>query len=222
MTRVKICGITNLEDALAACDAGTDAVGFIFAASPRRVEPSVAASIRSALPPLVTAVGVFVNERIDEVRSLARQCRLSAVQLHGDEDREYVRHLGWPVVKSFRVRDESVLTTIEAWGCRTFLLDTYVPGAPGGTGKTLAWELAARAKKFGNVILAGGLTADNVTKAIKVAHPYAVDVSSGVEREPGRKDHKKMRRFINEVRSWDYRTDADTLANSADDLFLRP
>ncbi len=221
MTRVKVCGITNVDDALAACESGADAIGFVFADSVRRVTAAAAESITASLPPFVTTVGVFVDAAVEQVRAIAEACRLDLVQLHGREDREYVRQLGVRYVKSFRVTGDPDLAAIEAFGCRTFLLDTYSPLSPGGTGRTFDWSLAVKAKKLGRIILAGGLTVGNITRALSAVRPYAVDVSSGVERRPGRKDHRKIDQFIKEVRAWDYRTKEATSASSADDLFLK-
>lgn len=221
MTRIKICGITNLEDALAACDAGADALGFVLTPGPRQVDPSMVCRIVRAVPPFVATVGVFVNERVDTVREIFNGCRLDLVQLHGSESMNYLRALDLPCVKAFRVKNGSVLDEIRAAGCTTFLLDTYNSGQPGGTGQSFDWKFAARAGRLGRVILAGGLTPDNVAEALSTVRPYAVDVSSGVEESPGRKDHAKVKHFIDEVRLWDYRTDGGTSEDSADDMFRK-
>jgi len=221
MTRVKICGITNLDDALASCTAGADAIGFIFAESPRQVQPTMVPSIVRSLPSFVVTIGVFVNEDIDTVKSIVKRCSLDIVQLHGNEDNRYIRKLDLPCIKAFRVMNGSVLADIKDFGCDVFLLDTYNPNSSGGTGKTFNWKYAAQARELGRVILAGGLTPENVTEALSAVHPYAVDVSSGVESAPGKKDHEKVKQFINEVRAWDYRTNAGISASSADDLFLK-
>ncbi|MEW5994508.1 MAG: phosphoribosylanthranilate isomerase, partial [Candidatus Zixiibacteriota bacterium] len=205
----------------AACDAGADALGFVFAESLRQVSHLDVKRIVRELPPLVTAVGVFVDETVETVRSMVQECSLDLVQLHGRETREYADTLGVRYLKSFRVRDASFVNEIETFGCRTFLLDTYSSRATGGTGTTFDWKLAVEAGKYGRVILAGGLTPENVAEALAIVHPYAVDVSSGVEAATGRKDHEKIRRFIHEVRTWDYRTNEDTSVPLADDLFLK-
>jgi phosphoribosylanthranilate isomerase len=221
MTRVKICGLTNLDDALAACDAGADALGFVFAESPRRVTSEVAATIIASLPPFMCSVGIFVDEDVEKVKSVVQRCHLDVVQLHGNETHEHVEHVGVKCIKSFRVRDNSFINQLSKSGADTFLLDTFVPDTLGGSGKTFDWSLAREAKQYGNIILAGGLTPENVAQALSIVQPYAVDVSSGVEERPGKKDHRKVQQFIEEVRAWDYRTNAVTLAGSADDLFLK-
>jgi phosphoribosylanthranilate isomerase len=221
MTRVKVCGITNIEDALAACQAGADALGFVMAPGPREVDPSTVQRIVQAIPPFVTTVGVFVDGKIITLREIFSLCRLDLVQLHGSEDKSYVQALGLPCLKAFRVKNGSVLDEIRASGCSTFLLDTYNSRQPGGTGQSFDWKFAAQAGRLGRVILAGGLTADNVAAALSIVRPYGVDVSSGVEESPGRKDHEKVKRFIDEVRLWDYRTNGVISADSADDLFRK-
>lgn len=218
-TRIKICGITSEDDARAAVSAGADALGFVFASSPRGVTPETARQIIDLLPPLVTAVGVFVNEEIDEVRDIFQHCRLNMVQLHGQEDKAYVDALGVPVLKAFRVNGENVLSTIEKFASRHFLLDAYDSRLAGGTGKTVDWGIARRATALGHVILAGGLDHMNVTETLTQVRPYGVDVSSGVEKHPGRKDHTKLHQFVYEVRTWDYQIAKDISANTAAALF---
>ena len=200
--RIKICGITRSEDALAAADLGTDAIGFVFAPSPRRVSPDKAREIVMALPPLVQTVGVFVDEDPEKVLSIAALCRLDMLQFHGKESPDYCRRFGQRVIKAMRVHGPDSLKGCSeyAGGVDAFLLDTYVRGQQGGTGRTFDWDLALDAKRFGRIILAGGLNPDNVTAAIAAVNPYAVDTSSGLEQEPGIKDHEKMARFIQIVR----------------------
>ncbi|MGA1868108.1 MAG: phosphoribosylanthranilate isomerase [bacterium] len=203
--RVKICGITNLDDALCAIRAGVDAIGFIFAESPRRVVPDQVASITLQLPPFVTRVGVFVNQSIEEIRRIYTLCGLDCIQLHGDESPEFCDDLGLEYIKAFRIKDHNSLALIPAYVKGThrkpaaLLLDTYSKNCAGGTGKTFNWDLALEAKKFGTIILSGGLCPKNVRQAIETVHPYAVDTSSGVESSPGKKDTNKINHFMEEV-----------------------
>jgi phosphoribosylanthranilate isomerase len=224
MTRIKICGMTNRDDALAAASLGADALGFIFAASPRRITPEEAREIILALPPFITAVGVFRDEPAETVERIHDFCGLNLVQLHGNEDGAYLEKLGLPAIRVFRVRDGvgdegagnevagdgGVLGEIERLNqvCFQgyFLMDTFDESRAGGTGKTFDWAIAERASKLGKVILSGGLNPENVVEALEQVRPYAVDVCSGVERAPGRKDHGKMKDLIREVRNWDSRT----------------
>lgn len=197
MVRVKICGITTSEDALLAVDAGADALGFVFhPESPRCIDPEGAAAIIGQLPPFVQTVGLFVNRTADFVNRTAAFCRLDLVQLHGDEPPAFCENVARRVVKAFRVKDISSLDPIRHYRAAAFLLDAYSPKAYGGTGLTFNWEAAKVAKAYGPIILAGGLTPDNVREAVKTVIPYAVDVSSGVESTPGKKDPAKVREFI--------------------------
>ncbi|MCX5893325.1 MAG: phosphoribosylanthranilate isomerase [Deltaproteobacteria bacterium] len=191
MVRIKICGITNLEDALLAADLGAHALGFIFyAKSPRSVAPEAAREIIRQLPSLVLSVGVFVNEEAAVVRDLAERVGLDWVQIHGQESPEYCRSLGRRVLKGFRIKDEDSLKELQAYrgAVQAFLLDTYKKGQTGGTGETFDWELARQAREYGPIVLAGGLTAGNVVQAIAAARPQAVDAASGVEAAPGKKE----------------------------------
>jgi phosphoribosylanthranilate isomerase len=204
--KVKICGITGLDDALAAAEAGADALGFNFyPQSPRYVAPANAAGILKKLPPFVARVGVFVNPTQGEVERALASMRLDWLQFHGDEDSDFVS--GFPgdmVVKAFRVKDKKDLKGMNAFsGCAAFLLDAYSPGAYGGTGKPFRWDIALEAKKrYGRpVILAGGLTPQNVAEAVKKVKPWAVDTASGVESAPGKKDEEKLRAFIAAAKS---------------------
>ena len=199
--RVKICGITNRGDADAAVECGADALGFIFySASPRFIELKAAAEIIRALPPFVAKVGVFVDAPLDEIQRTARACGIGVAQLHGTETPEFcdeVAAAGLEVIKAFRVRDESSLAALEKYHTHAFLLDSYVPGQVGGTGEVFNWDLAVRAKEVGRpIILAGGLTPENVAKAVETVRPFGVDVSSGVEAGPGTKNLDKVRTFI--------------------------
>jgi phosphoribosylanthranilate isomerase len=195
MVRVKICGLTSREDAVAAAALGADLLGFVFAKSPRRVTPDQARDIINGLSAHVVTVGLFVDADLDEVQELREYCGFTAVQLHGHESEDMVAAVGGHVIKALRVGTESVPYK-DVYRCATLLLDTYCPGVPGGTGKTFDWNLAVEPALHRPIILAGGLTPDNVAEAVQTVRPYAVDVSSGVEAEPGRKDHEKLERFI--------------------------
>lgn len=196
--KVKICGLMDAETALFAAHAGADAVGFIFADGPRRVEVEKVRAICAALPPFVGRVGVFVNEARDTVRETAAACGLTVLQFHGDEDAGYCRGFALPVLKAVRMRPGTDLAVLARFPAAGFVLDSYDPLQAGGTGRTFSWELAAERPEV-PVILAGGLTADNVTRAICQLRPYGVDVSSGVE-TGGRKDLNKIKSFIEAVR----------------------
>ena len=204
-TRIKICGLTRVEDALAAVAAGADALGFIFYdRSPRYVAPEVVASITRQLPPLVTKVGVFVNAPAAEIRRVVEVAGLDIPQLHGEETPEFCARLGWPVVKAFRLQSAAAVDQLASYPVAAWLLDAYVPGLRGGTGAQFNWEWAIQAKAGGRpVILAGGLTPDNVAEAVRTVRPYAVDVSSGVETAPGQKDIPRLRELIRAVRAAD-------------------
>jgi len=208
MVRVKICGITNEKDALWAVNMGADYIGFNFyKSSPRKISPKLAAQIIGKLPSFTQPVGVFVNEEMRIVKRIAEKCRLSLVQLHGEETSEYCRELQaqspkLKIIKVFKIRDKENLEEMGKYGVDYYLLDSYVPGIEGGTGEIFNWDLAVEAKQFGKpIFLAGGLTPDNVTQAIEKVNPYGVDVASGVERTPRRKDYDLMLEFINRVRT---------------------
>lgn len=198
MVKVKICGITSPEDALTAVEAGADALGFVFyKESPRHIFPEEAARIISLLPPLVQVVGLFVNEEPEIVNQVSRLCRLGLVQLHGDETPDYCRRIEQRVMKAFRVRTLTCLDPISDYRPATCLLDAYSPSFYGGTGTRFNWEIAQEAVRRGyQIVLAGGLTPDNVAEAVRKVWPYGVDVSSGVESAPGKKDAEKVRQFI--------------------------
>lgn len=198
MVKVKICGITTLEDALAATAAGADAVGFVFhPASPRHIFPEQAAAIISHLPPFIQTVGLFVDEHAETVNEVASQCGLDIVQLHGSESPSCCAAITRRVIKAFRVKDITSLDAMRDYRVSACLLDAWSPAAHGGTGRTFNWDIAAQAVTSGQrIILAGGLTPENVAEAIRLVSPYAVDVSSGVESSPGRKDPALIRAFI--------------------------
>ncbi|MBI3327202.1 MAG: phosphoribosylanthranilate isomerase [Nitrospinae bacterium] len=198
MVSIKICGITNVEDAQLAVEAGADALGFVFyPPSPRYVTPERVRSIIHILPPFVTAVGLFVDEPAEAINAVAESCGLDRVQLHGRESPDLCTAVSRRVIKAFRIKNAESLANLPSYQVSAYLLDAYVEGAlPGGTGASFAWELAAQAKPYGPVILAGGLTPANVEEAIRQVRPYGVDVSTGVERAPGLKDPHKVRSFI--------------------------
>ncbi len=201
MTRIKICGITNKDDALWAVDLRVDALGFIFAESPRRMEPDVVCEIVKLLPPFISTVGVFVDEDKEKVKEIADLCSLTALQFHGEESPANCRGFRQKIIKSFRVKDESVLKKATSYKVDAYLLDTYLPDRSGGTGKTFNWEIAEKVKELGvPLILSGGLNPDNVARAISEVRPYAVDVSSGVESREAKKDYGKLERLVKTVR----------------------
>jgi phosphoribosylanthranilate isomerase len=197
MVKIKICGITELDDALHAIACGADALGFVFyERSPRAITRKRAQTIIAALPPFVTVVGLFVNEDPRTVREIADECGLDVIQYHGDESPETLRMAPRRAIRALRVRESDTLDEINRYPASGLLLDAWVTGAFGGTGVLCNWEIAAEIAKKRPVILAGGLTPENVAAAIQTVRPYGVDVSSGVEEAPGRKDHKKVAAFI--------------------------
>ncbi len=201
MVRVKICGITNLDDALAAVEAGADTLGFVFyRGSPRHVSPKAAGRIIAKLPPFVTTVGVFVDEPPEGVGETMRLACPDMAQFHGNEPPKLCR-VGCRSVKAIRVRNLSDLEPLRRYRVSAYLLDAYDPKAPGGTGRAFNWDIAVEAKRFGRIILAGGLTPENVADAVRHVRPYAVDVSSGVEAKKGKKDHEKVRLFVRRAKS---------------------
>jgi phosphoribosylanthranilate isomerase len=192
---VKICGITSMQDAEAAVEAGAASLGFVFwPKSPRFIDPHRARAIVSNLPPFVVPVGVFVNQPAAHVRGVAALVRLGAVQLHGEEDLLYVASMDYPVIKAVSVEDGDETDRIDIWPRRTtLLLDVHDPVTRGGTGRTIDWSAAASIAARRRTLLAGGLTPDNVAQAVARVRPYGIDVSSGVERSPGVKDHARIR-----------------------------
>ena len=198
MTRVKVCGITNSEDALCAVRLGASALGFVFyEKSPRFVAPEEAGEIIRKVPPFVTKVGVFVNAGADYLREARDIARFDVYQFHGDETPEFCSTFGEDYIKAIRVKDADSLEAVNLYDTDAFLFDTYSPDAYGGTGENFSWDVLS-GRKLGDkfVILSGGLTPDNVRDAIRAVGPYAVDVSSGVESSPGVKDHLKLERFM--------------------------
>ena len=203
MTRIKICGITNLDDGLEAIAAGVDALGFVFVPNtPRYITPSQAKLVIKQLPPFITNVGLFVDSEIDEIEDIVNHCKLDAVQLHGNESPEMCSQISLQtkVIKSFHVKKELQVLRNEIANYRVdaYLLDTFIKGKAGGTGQTFDWRIAEGLSQ--RIILAGGLTPDNIGTAIAQLQPYGVDVSSGVEKSPGKKDTNKIYSFVRQVR----------------------
>ncbi|MBM3132448.1 MAG: phosphoribosylanthranilate isomerase [Chloroflexi bacterium] len=198
MMRIKICGITSREDALAAIEFGADALGFIFAESPRKVTPEIARAIIAELPPFVTKVGVFVNRPLDEIRETMAFCGLDLAQLHGEESPETCAALLPKVIKVFTPNSLPPLGELRQYPVAAYLFDREKGSKTPPEG---LWPIAKRIGAYGRVILAGGLTPENVAEAIRIAQPYAVDVSSGIEERPGKKDLRKMKEFIETVRA---------------------
>ena len=204
MVRVKICGITNSGDALAAVDAGASLLGFNFYdESPRFIPAAEAEKIRQQLPKKVEAVGIFVNSPPADVAAILKSLQLDAAQLHGDETPQAAAEIArlLPVIKAFRVEPDFHLAVLDEYpDAFAFLFDAAHTGQYGGTGRTTDWDVARRAAVDRRIILAGGLKVENVAAAVRIVRPYAVDVASGVESKPGKKDHGRMREFIQEVR----------------------
>ncbi len=202
-TIVKICGITSPTDALAAAAAGADALGLMFyEGSPRHITVQAATTIVRELPPYIIKVGVFVNAHEDLVQRAIAECSLNIVQFHGDETPDYCQLFPVMTIKAFRMRDSDSLLALSNYPTDAWLLDAFVADKLGGTGAKFNWDLAAAAQRLGRpIFLAGGLTPENVGDAIRHVHPYAVDVSSGVESAPGKKDPAKMRAFVQSAKS---------------------
>jgi len=202
---VKICGIKDIENALVAVENGADALGFVFAPSSRRITPEDARKIIQNLPRDILRVGVFVNASISSVKEIAEYCNLTTLQFHGKESADYCQQFKRPVVKAIKVAKDGRLfpDPVRYKGVvKMFLTDTYQLGTDGGTGKTFPWKKVETIKAYGLVILAGGLDPNNIFQALNIARPDGVDVSSGVETK-GRKDSKKIKKFIQEVWRWE-------------------
>ena len=203
MARVKICGITNVKDALHAADAGADAIGFVFAPSRRRISVEAARLIVRELPPFIKTVGVFVNESLMNIQRIQAEAKLDLIQLSGEESEDFAASLAAHAIKTLHVsKERSPIPT--SYPYNTILLDTFVEGQKGGAGKTFDWRLATEIALTRRIILAGGLNPENVVEAINIVRPYAVDVCSGVEEEPGRKDHVKVTTFIKRAKSVEF------------------
>ncbi len=203
--KIKICGITNRDDAMDAVNLGVDAIGFIFyEQSPRYISPDIVEEISLFLPPFVLLVGVFVNHDKPYIDAVVHRCRLDLIQLHGDEPPEFCRTMRRRVIKAFKISDCNDVDQIAAYqsSVSAVLLDTKVSGMEGGTGKVFDWGLAIKAKEFDiPLILAGGINSNNINKAVKLVNPYAVDLSSSVEDIPGKKDYNKMQDIVVAARS---------------------
>ena len=204
MTRIKICGITDPEGAALAVEAGADALGFNFVpGTPRRIAPEIAGAIIAGLPPFVACVGVFLDQSLEDVLRAAAVAGVGAVQLHGTEGADFARRIPLKVIKAIAISDAASLRVMPGYPAHAFLLDSHRAGEAGGTGRTFPWELAREARRHGRIVLAGGLTPENVTEAVRRVRPFAVDVASGVERAPGVKDPQKVRDFVAAVRRAD-------------------
>jgi len=198
---VKICGVTRVEDARVVAESGADAIGFNFwSQSPRYVDPPAARRIGAELPSTVTRVGVFVDASRDEIEAIAEEALLDVVQLHGSEPPDLARSLSRRVIRAVRARTPGDLDGLADYPASALLVDAFVAGEPGGTGRRADWELARAACALGPVILAGGLDPENVGSAIHAVRPYGVDVASGVEAAPGLKDATKIRAFVSRAR----------------------
>ncbi|MEW6608284.1 MAG: phosphoribosylanthranilate isomerase [bacterium] len=206
MTRIKVCGITSKTDAFMCIDAGVDILGFVFVGeSPRKIAPEEAQRIINDIPSFVITVGIFVNRPENEVVKIADLCKLDRLQLHGEESPQYCASFNRKIIKAFRIRSSDDLTVIPGYKVSGYLVDSYEEERAGGTGRTFEWSLAQEATKFGPIILAGGLTPENVNRAISIVRPYAVDVSTGVEEKdtPGKKNKIKLTEFIRQVQNAD-------------------
>ncbi|MER3445310.1 MAG: phosphoribosylanthranilate isomerase [Candidatus Dadabacteria bacterium] len=202
MVKIKICGITNEEDALLAVELGADAIGFIFyKESKRYIRPERAHEIISKLPPFITTVGVFVNQDLDEIKNIKEESGFDLFQLHGDESPVLCKRLGRGVIKTIRVREDINPEEIESFPVPVILLDTYSTKGYGGTGESFRWEILKGLNASKRIILSGGLSPENVSRAIRIVNPYGVDVSSGVEDYPGKKNPERLKKFIEAVRN---------------------
>lgn len=200
--KIKLCGITSVEDARLCVEAGADALGFIFVeGTPRYVTPDAAAQIIAGLPPFVTPVGVFWNHRPGHVKAVAEQCRLGALQFHGDETPEDLQEYRLPLIKTLKVAAPVDLVRMAGYRVAAFLLDSPARWSEGETRAPIPWEVAAEAARRHPVLLSAGLTPENVAGAVRRVRPYGVDVNSGVEARPGRKDSARVRRFVAEARA---------------------
>ncbi|MGQ0722212.1 MAG: phosphoribosylanthranilate isomerase [Candidatus Eiseniibacteriota bacterium] len=213
-TWIKMCGLTRLEDALRCAEAGVDALGFVFAASPRRVTVEQAVAIIRELPPHILRFAVFVDETPAEIARVLAHTDVDRVQIHGFEEPTVHEVCGTRVVKVFRARDETVLREIEETRPAMFLLDTWRRDVAGGTGERFDWDIARRTRTLGRLVLAGGLTPENVGDAVRDVRPFGVDVSTGIETSPGVKDAAKIRAFVEAVRAADLTFAGETSAAS--------
>jgi phosphoribosylanthranilate isomerase len=205
MTLVKICGVTSIDDARVAVEAGADLIGLIFyPPSPRYVTPERAQAIVASLPPSLPAVGVFVNEGVETITRIAHASGVQLVQLHGEETPALCQQLPWPVIKTFRFTEHVRPELMHSYRVEAFLIEGFHADLYGGGGARADWHRVAALHGYGRIILAGGLTPENVRDAIRIARPYAVDVCSGVEAVPGKKDWHKVRTFIAHAKTPQY------------------
>jgi len=203
MTKIKICGITNIEDALLAIDLGADALGFVFyRGSKRYIDPESANNIISKLPPFITTVGIFVNQGLDEINYTKEMAGFDTIQLHGDESPDFCKNFA-RVIKAIRVKENIDSELIESYPVKAVLFDTFSEESYGGTGRSFVWDALKDLNTTKRIILSGGLTPENVFQAVRMVHPYAVDVSTGVEDYPGKKNPEKLKKFIEAVRNED-------------------
>jgi phosphoribosylanthranilate isomerase len=203
MTKIKICGITNIEDALLAIDLGADALGFVFyRGSKRYIDPENANNIISKLPPFITTVGIFVNQGLDEINYTKERAGFDTIQLHGDESPDFCKNFA-RVIKAIRVKENIDSELIESYPVKAVLFDTFSEESYGGTGRSFVWDALKDLNTTKRIILSGGLTPENVFQAVRMVHPYAVDVSTGVEDYPGKKNSEKLKKFIEAVRNED-------------------
>jgi phosphoribosylanthranilate isomerase len=194
---IKICGITELEDAKNIAQMGVSALGFIFYPKSRRyIEPKKANEIILNLPPFIVTVGVFVNEKTDKVEDTLKICPVDILQFHGDESPDYCKKFNKRVIKAFRVNEDFSSVILSNYSVSAFLLDSFAQNEYGGTGKIFDWDVAVKAKKYGKIILSGGLNTENIKYAIEKVNPYGIDISSGVEISPGKKDIKKVEEIL--------------------------
>ena len=197
MIFIKICGITELEDAKNIAEMGVSALGFIFYPKSRRyIEPEKANEIILNLPPFIVTVGVFVNEKTDKVEDTLKICPVDILQFHGDESPDYCKKFNKRVIKAFRVNGDFSPVILSNYSVSAFLLDSFTQNEYGGTGKIFDWDVAVKAKKYGKIILSGGLNTENIKYAIEKVNPYGIDISSGVEISPGKKDIKKVEEIL--------------------------
>jgi len=203
VAQVKICGITNEKDALCAAGCGATALGFIFyPSSPRNIKPADARKIIHVLPDELVKVGVFVNEKAAEIKRMMKYCGLDMIQLHGDESPEFCREFpSAQVIKAVELKNEADFVYAKSYHVGAILVDSRHAGLYGGTGKKANWDLACRIKNKKSLILSGGLNEDNIAQAIKDVAPHALDINSGVESEPGKKDHAKLARIFDIIRA---------------------
>jgi len=201
--KIKICGITNYDDAAMAVDLGVDALGFIFASSPRKIEPDKARKIIMKLPPFVKTVGVFVNEDTENMLDIVKYCGIDNIQLQGDEPPETCESLMPRTIKALKIKDDCIPQQFSLYKgtVKALLLDTYSKKVAGGTGKTFNWDIAVKMKALGvPIILAGGISPSNIGEAVKKVNPYGIDVGSGIEEKPGKKDHSLMKELFENLR----------------------